>query len=112
VRAFFSDGAVGRSDEELAALALARLRELAGRGPQPERSWVFRWRRGMPQYTVGHRALVGEVERGLTALPWLRLAGAGYRGVGVSDVVRDGREAARALLDRPLATRSPRPSRG
>jgi protoporphyrinogen/coproporphyrinogen III oxidase len=112
VRTFFSDDAAGRSDEELVALAIARLCELAGSASEPERSWIFRWRRGMPQYTVGHRALVAEIERGLTALPWLGLAGAGYRGVGVSDVVRDGRDAARALLRRPLSTRSPRPSRG
>ena len=111
VRAFFSDGAADRSDEELVALALARLRELAGSAPEPERSWIFRWRRGMPQYAVGHRGLVAKIERGLAALPRLRLAGAGYRGVGVSDVVRDGREAARALLRRPLATPSPRASR-
>ncbi len=112
VRTFFSDDAAGRSDEELVALAIARLCELAGSASEPERSWIFRWRRGMPKYTVGHRALVAEIERGLTALPWLGLAGAGYRGVGVSDVVRDGRDVARALLRRPLSTRSPRPSRG
>jgi protoporphyrinogen/coproporphyrinogen III oxidase len=98
VRAFLADVARGGSDEELVVLAHARLRELLGSAPEPERWWVSRWPRGLPQYTLGHRGLVERIERGLGGMPWLRLAGAGYRGIGIPDVVRSGREAARALL--------------
>jgi oxygen-dependent protoporphyrinogen oxidase len=98
VRAFFAERTTGRSDEELVALSHARLRDLLGSAPEPEGWWVSRWPRGLPQYTLGHRGLVERIERALAAVPWVRLAGAAYRGVGVPDAVRSGREAARGLL--------------
>jgi oxygen-dependent protoporphyrinogen oxidase len=98
VRAFFAERTTGRSDEELVALSHARLRDLLGSAPEPEGWWVSRWPRGLPQYALGHRGLVERIERALAAVPWVRLAGAAYRGVGVPDAVRSGREAARGLL--------------
>ena len=89
VRAFM---AANGSDEELVAAALGALHRLLGPAPEPARTWVFRWPRAMPQYTVGHLERVRAAEAALP--PGVFLAGAGYRGVGVPDVVRSGREAA------------------
>ncbi|MNP09418.1 Protoporphyrinogen oxidase [compost metagenome] len=55
----------------------------------------------MPQYPVGHverlQALRGELER---TMPGVLLCGAGYGGVGIPDCIRQGKEAAEALLTR------------
>ena len=52
----------------------------------------------MAQYEVGHLTRVGVIERRLKELPTLALAGNAYRGIGVPDCIRSGREAARKLM--------------
>lgn len=46
-------------------------------------------RRAIPQYHLGHRALVGRIEEKLGAHRGLHLTGNAYRGVGVADTIRD-----------------------
>jgi oxygen-dependent protoporphyrinogen oxidase len=51
----------------------------------------------MAQYGVGHLDRVERIERLCQKLPGLALAGNAYRGIGVPDCVRSGREAAMKL---------------
>lgn len=91
VRAYFSG--VEASPDKLVKLALHDLERLWGKVPKPLQTWVFHWPLGLPRYTVGH---LERVRRALEAeaLPGLYLAGAAYRGVGLPEVVRMGRETA------------------
>lgn len=59
-------------------------------------SRVYRWPAATPQMELGHLERIAEVERRLAAIPGLILTGGGIRGVGVPDVVGDGRRAAQA----------------
>lgn len=59
---------------------------------------IHRHPRSLPQYEVGHLDLVRRVEGHLAHFPGLALAGNAYRGVGVSDCVRSGEEAAERVL--------------
>ena len=52
----------------------------------------------MPQYHVGHRELVAEIEARVAALPGLQLAGNAYHGVGIPDCIHGGELAAAAVL--------------
>jgi oxygen-dependent protoporphyrinogen oxidase len=52
----------------------------------------------MPQYHVGHEDRIQRIEAALAGLPGLALAGSAYHGVGISDCVRSGEEAAVKLL--------------
>lgn len=62
---------------------------------------VRRWPQSFPQYEPGHLDRVAEIERRLAdALPHVVLAGAALRGIGVPACIRQGREAARQVLDR------------
>ena len=56
----------------------------------------------MPQYTVGHLDRVKQIE-GLLP-PGIFLAGNGYRGIGVPDCVRTGKEAAEGALAAVVAS--------
>ena len=56
-------------------------------------SWVPN---GLPRYPVGHLARLDAMERLVAHSPGLILAGASYRGSGVTDCVRDGERAAEA----------------
>jgi oxygen-dependent protoporphyrinogen oxidase len=55
---------------------------------------VFRWPRGMPQYTLGHLDRLTRIERRLAAFPGLYLAGNAYHGVGIPDCIASGEAAA------------------
>lgn len=89
---------VFEDDETLLRLAQEELRDTLGIDQPPSFSRIKRWPRAMPQYNVGHLALVEELEAAISAVEGLQLAGAGYRGIGVPDCVLSGREAARSLL--------------
>jgi len=89
---------LARSDADLIALAMKALDRTLGLAIGPERTWVIRQEESIPQYALGHRALVGAVAGGLDGLPGLHLTGNAYRGVSVGSVIEDAeRVAARAL---------------
>jgi oxygen-dependent protoporphyrinogen oxidase len=51
----------------------------------------------MPQYHVGHLELVAAIESRVAEHRGLELAGNAYRGVGIPQCIRSGREAAERL---------------
>ena len=75
---------------------VGRLLRISG---EPVYASVAHWPRTMPQYHVGHKQLVAEIEARVAALPGLELAGNAYHGVGIPDCIHGGELAAqRALL--------------
>jgi oxygen-dependent protoporphyrinogen oxidase len=76
---------------------LARAR-LFGITAAPELTRVFRWRRSIPQYVLGHAARLGRISALLERHPGLTLAGASYHGVGIPDCVVSGWAAADSAL--------------
>ncbi|AWB92618.1 protoporphyrinogen oxidase [Aeromicrobium chenweiae] len=87
------------NDADLAARALADLRQAFGALPDPMDQVVHRWGGGLPQYDVGHLDRVETIERSVAEVPGLEVCGAAYRGVGIPAVIASGRAAARRLLD-------------
>jgi oxygen-dependent protoporphyrinogen oxidase len=85
------------SDEDLVARAKTSLSRLMRTTLPPTFERLDRWTKAMPQYDVGHLDLLAEAERGLKGMP-ITFAGSSYRGNGIPDCVRQGREAAEALL--------------
>lgn len=94
-----NEAALDCSDEELAERVRGDLRAIAGLEAAPVESKVVRWPNASPQYNVGHEARVARIHAGLADKKGLILAGASYKGIGLPDCVRSGREAARAVLD-------------
>jgi oxygen-dependent protoporphyrinogen oxidase len=89
---------VDRSDEELAQIARDEFRELLGIEAQPHFALVRRWRRMLPEYGVGHLALVRAIHERASLPPGLALAGSAFRGVGIPDCIASAREAAERIL--------------
>ncbi len=87
------------SDAEVVAAARAVVERTLGPRGEPTLARVARWDGAMPRYTLGHLDRVAAAEAGLAGLPGVVLAGAAYRGVGLPDCVRQGREAAVKVLD-------------
>jgi oxygen-dependent protoporphyrinogen oxidase len=103
LRAFFggpsADALSNQSDQAVASAALEQLRKILGSIPPPEThlTTVRRWPRSLPQYEVGHIERIAELDAHIANLGNLTLLGNGYRGVGLPDLIRDARTAARAL---------------
>jgi len=103
LRAFFGGEAgerlLGGSDAALIARAHAELARILGPLPEVKIKLVRRWPRSLPQYAVGHLQRMQELDARVAALPGLKLIGNAYRGVGLPDLIRDGRATARELID-------------
>jgi oxygen-dependent protoporphyrinogen oxidase len=106
LRAFFggsrAPAIAACSDAQIAVLALAGLSRLVGPLPAPAFQIIRRWPRSLPQYAVGHLERIAELDDLLRAYPTLRLVGNAYRGVGLPDLIRDARAAARDLIGEAL----------
>jgi oxygen-dependent protoporphyrinogen oxidase len=88
------EGPAFASDADVQHLVRNELRAVHGITAEPSLWRIYRWPQGLPQYTVGHCERLTEIERCLTALPGLFLAGASYRGVGIPDCIQSGWTAA------------------
>jgi protoporphyrinogen/coproporphyrinogen III oxidase len=102
IRTFFGGDAapplLSWSDAEILALAHRNLSRVLGELPEPKITLVRRWPRSMPQYHVGHLARVAHIEAITAEFPRLRLIGNGFHGVGLPDLIHQGRQTALALL--------------
>jgi len=86
-------------ETEMSKRVEADLHELLGIREDPRFIEVTKWERSMPQYEVGHLDRVSEIEKLVTELPGLSLAGNAYRGAGIPDCVRSGEAAAEYLIN-------------
>jgi oxygen-dependent protoporphyrinogen oxidase len=102
LRAFFGGDAApllsAKSDESIMELAHRHLSKVLGELPLPTVSLVRRWPRSLPQYAVGHRHRIARVEQIVGNIPGLHLAGNAFYGVGLPDLVQQGRSLASRLL--------------
>lgn len=99
VRVFFggsrSPQSMDLSDDDLMAMVRRELANILGLNAEPVFHQIFRWHNANPQYDVGHNERMDAVEADLPA--GLYLAGSAYRGIGVPDCVRQGKEAAECV---------------
>lgn len=86
------------SDSDLVTLVHEELQQLLGMQRAPNFSQVVRYNNAMPQYHVGHVALVDRIQELANQHAGLFLAGNAYRGVGIPDSIASGREAAAAAI--------------
>lgn len=91
-------------DAELRDTVLAELSSLPPlRGlnnPDAVTEWrVSRWPQSLPQYRPGHGQLVERIEAALAGeMPGVFVTGAAYRGLGIPACIRQGNEAAAAVV--------------
>jgi oxygen-dependent protoporphyrinogen oxidase len=85
---------ISQSDAQLTELAHEELQRLLKIDGRPIFARVQRQVFAIPQYRLGHRALIDAVGRRLADLPGLALAGNAYAGIGVPQCVASGQRAA------------------
>jgi len=87
------------SDEQIIGIVRNELQQIIGLRSAPLFARVYKWKSAMAQYSVGHLERLERIERLRQQLPGLALAGNAYKGIGVPDCVRSGREAAKQVLE-------------
>lgn len=103
VRCFFG-GALGQddllmSDQDLVLAALGELNQWLQIQGKPRLQQVVRWSAAMPQYHLGHLATVEQIQREISGIKGLFLAGNSYTGVGIPVCISQGRSAAEKVID-------------
>ncbi len=78
---------VGLDDEALIAQSREELEDLMGLTADPLFARVFRWRKGRPQFDVGHLDRVAEMEHLAAQVDGLFLTGSAYRGSAIPDCI-------------------------
>jgi oxygen-dependent protoporphyrinogen oxidase len=85
-------------DDQIIGIVRNELQQILGLRAKPLFARVYKWKSAMAQYGVGHLDRLDRIERLRQKLPGLALAGNGYRGIGVPDCVRSGRDAVKQLM--------------
>ena len=109
LRCFLGQKGRTETDEALVAFARQELSRIMGLKAEPYFFSVKRWPGSMAQYVVGHEKRLAEIEALTARIPGLSLIGNGYRGIGIPDCIKGGKEAAArivgAAVAAPLGTR-------
>jgi oxygen-dependent protoporphyrinogen oxidase len=90
-------GVLKLSDEEVTGLVRKELKQITGLTADPWFVKVYRWDRAMAQYTPGHLERIERIGETVKRIQNLSIAGNFYKGIGVPDCVRTGKEAAQHM---------------
>jgi oxygen-dependent protoporphyrinogen oxidase len=89
------------TDEELVASAQRDIFSLMGITAEPAFYEITRLPNSMPQYPVGHLSNIAAVRAEMAdKLPNVYFCGQGVEGVGMPDVIRQGRDVARDIVEK------------
>ena len=85
-------------DNELVHVIRQEYSRIFGIDNEPLFHRIYRWRKGNPQYDVGHLDRVAEMEARAAALPGFHLAGSSFRGIGMPDCIASALRAVDLVL--------------
>ncbi len=87
-------------DQGIIKAVLNELQSILGIDAKPTYAKVTRWDQAMPQYRVNHEQIVRQVEEALMeSAPAVKIAGAGYHGLGVPDCMLQAQAVAKQITD-------------
>lgn len=89
-----------QSDEGVIDMVRAEAADILGITAEPVLAKIYRFPKGMPQYTLGHLDRMETLDARQAADPSLALAGGSYRGVGIGDCINSGQKAAERVIER------------
>ncbi len=88
-------------DDQLISLAQDEFGQLLGIKGEPLLVNVARQPHAMPQYYVGHKQRIQQLDELLSQVHGLYFAGNAYEGVGIPQCIHSGETAAQRLVDQP-----------
>jgi len=79
---------------------VSELSDIVGAAGSPTIAEVVRWDQAIPQYVVGHQAMVEEVDRRMARLEGMYLGGDAWKGIGINDCISAAEPLARRILQK------------
>ncbi|WP_100403356.1 protoporphyrinogen oxidase [Bacillus sp. FJAT-42315] len=93
------EAVVDLSDAEIEQIVLEDLNKTMAITTTPDFTIVSRWKKAMPQYTVGHKQRMADMyEQVDKELPGLFIAGSSFEGLGLPDCIDQGEVAVQNVL--------------
>jgi protoporphyrinogen/coproporphyrinogen III oxidase len=90
---------VDLSDAEIEQIVLDDLNKTMKITGQPDFTIVSRWKNAIPQYTVGHKERIQQLESYINInLPGVFLGGSSFKGIGIPECIDQGEEAAQKVV--------------
>ncbi len=87
------------AEKDIVGIVRNDLQQILGLRADPLFTRVYKWKSAMAQYGVGHLDRLDRIERLRQRLPGVALAGNAFRGIGVPDCIRSGRDAAKQVVE-------------
>lgn len=87
------------SDEQMIKTVSNELRDIMGIFEEPEMVRIYRWNKAIPQYSLGHDAILRNIEDTLSKIHGLHLTGNAYQGIGVSECIINSERLAQKLIN-------------
>lgn len=92
-------GAIDLSEDEVKARTMDDLKMIMGIAAEPDFIRIFRHRKAIPQYIVGHSQRLQELDEKMTKHPGLYLTGNAFGGVGLNDCVNSSNLVAEKVIE-------------
>lgn len=86
-------------DDSVASMAHEEMRVIVNAGAEPEFVKIYRYEKGIPQYTVGHQQRLARVQEALERFPGLFVTGNAFKGIGVNDCVQNANVVAGQVIE-------------
>ena len=93
-----ADEMLDQTEADIANIVEKELQSILAINARPVFARVYKWRKAMAQYTLGHSARVERIMTLAARMPGFALAGNAFAGIGVPDCVRTGVDAANKIL--------------
>jgi len=88
-----------QGDDDLAEMVRGELYDILGLQGKPDVVKIKRWQRAIPQYELGHQAILDEVGNFEKANPGLYFSGNFRGGISVGDCILNSEKVASELID-------------
>jgi len=92
-------GAIDLSEDEVKARTMDDLKQIMGIAAEPDFVRIFRHRKAIPQYVVGHARRLRELDQRMERHPGLLLTGNAFGGVGLNDCVNSSNLVAERIVE-------------
>lgn len=93
-------GAIDLSEDEVKAKTMEDLKQIMGIDVEPDFVRIFRHRKAIPQYVVGHGQRLQQLDELMAQYPGLFLTGNAFGGVGLNDCVNSSNLVAERVIEK------------
>ncbi|MDY6833836.1 MAG: protoporphyrinogen oxidase [Chloroflexota bacterium] len=83
-----------QEDDDMIRMVLEELDAILGLRAKPLLAKVYKWKKAMPQYIVGHQDRLDRIDKLTLEIPGLYLTGSAFKGIGISDCIASSESVA------------------